>query len=399
MHLAYLVNLHPMPSTTFVRREIAALEARGHRVDRYTVRRFHPLVDPQDVAEAARTRAILDAGGLTLLGAAFTAAVRRPRRFLAALRLALRVGRKSDRGTLYHLVYLAEACVLLRWLDRERPDHLHVHFGTNSATVAMLCRELGGPPYSVTVHGPEEFDRATVLGFEEKIARAKFFVAISEFGRSQLMRRCAWHEWPKLHVVRCGLDGGFLRQPHTPIPPDARLVCVGRLNEQKGQLLLVEAAARLRAEGRNFELLLVGDGELRPQIEEGIRRHGLEGTVLLTGAATNEQVRQHMLRSRALVLPSFAEGLPVVIMEALALGRPVLTTCIAGIPELVEPGVSGWLVTAGAIEPLVHAMREILDAPVPALEALGRAGAQRVHEQHDVALIAQRLEELFRAAA
>ncbi len=399
MRLAYLVNQHPMPSTTFVRREMAVLEAIGHMVDRFTVRRLKPLVDPLDLAEEKRTRAILDLGALRLLATMLGVAIRKPVKFIEALRLAIRVGRKSDRSMLHHLIYLTEACVLLNWLAESKPDHLRVHFGTNSATVAMLCRVLGGPPYSVTVHGPEEFDRATVLALDEKIARSEFMVAISDFGRSQLMRWCNSRHWSKIHVVRCGLDSGFLRQPFMPIGSAARLVCVGRLSEQKGQLLLVEAAAQLRSEGREFELLLVGDGEMRPQIEQAVARHGLNGVVTLTGAATGEQVRQHMLASRALVLPSFAEGLPVVIMEALALGRPVVTTYVGGIPELVQDRVSGWLVTPGAVEPLIAAMREVLDAPPQKLEAMGQAGAKRVHEQHDIELIAQQLSGLIRAYA
>lgn len=399
MRIAYLVNQHPMPSTTFVRREMAVLESIGHEIDRYTVRRLKPLIDPLDLAEAERTQAILDLGLPRLFAHMLGVAIRRPFKFTEALRLAIRVGLKSDRNTLYHLVYLAEACVLLNWLAASKPDHLHVHFGTNSAAVAMLCRVLGGPSYSITVHGPEEFDRATVLALDEKIARSAFMVAISDFGRSQLMRWCDARHWPKIHVVRCGLDSAFLRQPFMPISSAARLVCVGRLSEQKGQLLLVEAAARLRDEGREFELLLVGDGNMRPQIEQAVARHHLNGVVKLTGAATGEQVRQHMLASRALVLPSLAEGLPVVIMEALALGRPVVTTYVAGIPELVKDRVCGWLVTPGAVEPLVTAMREVLDAPPQKLEAMGQAGTKRVHEQHNIELIAAQLSGLMSAAA
>ncbi|MHB1140946.1 MAG: glycosyltransferase family 4 protein [Sulfuricaulis sp.] len=399
MRLAYLVNQHPMPSTTFVRREMAVLEAIGHKVDRYTVRRLKRLIDPLDLAEEKRTRAILDVGMPRLFAAMLGVVIRRPVKFIEALRLAIHTGRKSDRSTLHHLIYLAEACVLLNWLAESRPDHLHVHFGTNSAMVAMLCRVLGGPPYSVTVHGPEEFDRATVLALDEKISRSAFMIAISDFGRSQLMRWCDSRHWAKIHVVRCGLDSGFLRQPFKPISSTMQLVCVGRLSEQKGQLLLVEAAARLRDEGRKFELLLVGDGEMRPQIEQAVTRQDLNGLVTLTGAATGEQVRQHMLASRALVLPSLAEGLPVVIMEALALGRPVVTTYVGGIPELVKEGVSGWLVTPGAVEPLVTAMREVLDAPPQKLEAMGQAGARRVHEQHDIESIAAQLSGLMHNAA
>ena len=398
LRIAYLVNIHPMPSTTFVRREIAALEELGHEVDRYTVRRFGELVDPLDQAEEAQTRCILQQGGLGLLAGMLAVLFGRPRKFLAALELTLRIRKRSPRGLMVHLAYLAEACVLVRWLAARPVNHLHVHFGTNSAAVAMICRVLGGPPYSVTVHGPEEFDGASVLVFDEKIAHSAFFVAISEFSRSQLMRWCDPQDWPKLNVVRCGIDDAFLAEPESDIPDVPRLVCIGRLSRQKGQVFLAQAAARLHAEGVVFQLVLVGEGETRAQIEAVIAEHGLEDVILLTGVATNEEVRAHLLDSRALILPSFAEGLPVVIMEALALGRPVLSTYVAGIPELVVDGESGWLVPAGAVTPLAAAMREVLETPAAELQRRGRRGAEMVREQHDIRRIAAQLVELIEAS-
>ncbi len=159
---------------------------------------------------------------------------------------------------------------------------------------------------------------------------------------------------------------------------------MGRLSEQKGQLLLVEAAARLRDQGINFELVIVGDGPMRNAIEQLIERSGLQEHVRITGFLSNQGVRQELLAARAMVLPSFAEGLPVVIMEALALGRPVISTYIAGIPELIEPGANGWLVPAGSVEPLVDAMAMVLTADPAEIERIGRAGAARVAEQHNV---------------
>lgn len=384
-----------MPSTTFIRREIAAIERRGHRVDRYTVRRHTPLMDPLDHEEVSRTRCLLEAGTVRIFGATLIRALTAPRAFLRALKLALHCGRRSHLGAAYHLIYLAEACMLLHWLERDGAEHLHVHFGNNSAMVAMLCRELGGPPYSFTVHGPEEFDFAGTMSFEEKVARAKAAIAISGYGRSQLMRWAAWQDWPKIHIVRCGLDSSFLRQSNAPFPHAQRLVCVGRLCEQKGLLLLVEAAALLCAEGFRFDLTLIGEGPLRPQLEESVNRLGLSEVVKLPGAATEEQVRSSLLAARALVLPSFAEGLPVAIMESFALGRPVLTTQIAGIPELVEDGMNGWLITAGDVEAIAAGMRRVLTSSPADLERMGREGAQRVHERHDVDLIAVELEKIF----
>jgi glycosyltransferase involved in cell wall biosynthesis len=261
--------------------------------------------------------------------------------------------------------------------------------------VALLCRELGGPAYSFTVHGPEEFDKPQFLKLREKVRRSAFAVAISSFGRSQLWRWCRPEDWPKVQVVRCGVDAELLRAKPTEVPSTPRFVCVGRLVPQKGHLLLVEAAARLASEGADFEIVVAGDGPLRPAIEAAIERHGLRGRVKIAGWMSADQVRETIVSSRAMVQPSFAEGLPVVVMEALALGRPVITTAIAGIPELVEPGVTGWLIPAGAIEPLVDAMRAALAAPPERLARMGRAGAERVARHHDVGQEARKLAELF----
>jgi glycosyltransferase involved in cell wall biosynthesis len=259
----------------------------------------------------------------------------------------------------------------------------------------MLCHALGGPPYSFTVHGPEEFDKATAIALEEKIKRAAFVVAISSFGKSQLYRWCDRNQWSKIHEIHCGVDDLFLKQPHIPVPDQPRLVCIGRLCEQKGHLLLVEAAGRLGAEGLTFRLVLVGDGPLRTQIQAMIAQLGLQDHIEITGWASNSEVQQHILASRAMVLPSFAEGLPVVVMEALALSRPVISTYVAGIPELVEPDTCGWLVPPGSVEALTAAMRAALQLPVEKLEQMGRAGAERVAQRHDAALEASKLAVLF----
>ena len=200
-------------------------------------------------------------------------------------------------------------------------------------------------------------------------------------------------------MVRCGLDEVFLATAGVPAPCRPRLVTVGRLAEQKGQLLLVEAAARLRDRGPDFELVIVGDGPMRDELERAIDRFGLRDRVRITGFLDNHGVRRELEAARALVLPSFAEGLPVVIMEAMALGRPVIATSIAGIPELVEPGRSGWLVPAGAVEPLVEAMAEALAADPAELDRMGRAGAARAAEQHDAAAESAKLAALIAGPA
>jgi glycosyltransferase involved in cell wall biosynthesis len=397
MKLAYLVNQYPKTSHTFIRREIAAMENLGIEVERFSLRRtFESLEDQSDEAEKQRTRVVLDRGVAGIAESTVKIALSRPVRFLRALRLAIEVGKRSDRGVMHHLAYLGEACSLSLWVDRTGCKHVHAHFGTNSATVAMLCSELGGLPFSFTVHGPEEFDKPDLIGLSKKIEKSAFVAAVSSYGLSQLYRRSRRRDWSKLHVVRCGVDRDFLDAPRVPVPSTPRLVCVGRLCEQKGQLILVEAAARLARSGFRFELELIGDGELRPQIEAAIHDHGLSGMVHLVGWASSGEVREKLLSARALVLPSFAEGLPVVLMEAFALGRPVISTFVAGIPELVVPG-SGWLVPAGSVEALASAMHDALTATPETLTRMAGLGEKRVRELHEIGASAKMLSSLVQS--
>ncbi len=396
MRVGYLVNQYPKNSHSFVRREIQALERQGIEVERFSVRAAREqLRDDADLAEQSSTRVVLGAGPLRLLSSLLTQLASGPRRAISAARLAWRMGRRSERGLLIHAIYLAEASLLFRWLKRYGCAHLHAHFGTNPATVAMLCRELGGPPFSFTVHGPEEFDKPSLIGLGAKIERASFVAAICSYGKSQLYRLCDQSHWAKIHVVHCGVDAAFLKQPPTPIPAAPRLVCVGRLCEQKGQLLLIDAAARLAAEGIQPEIVLVGDGEMRAEIELKIRERGLDDTVRITGWADERQVRDELSCARALVLPSFAEGLPVVIMEALAMGRPVISTYVAGIPELVVDGECGWLVPAGDVDALTAAMKRALLADPKELQRMGVAGRARVLAHFDVDGSARELRVLM----
>lgn len=399
LRLAYLVNQYPQPSHSFIRREIAALEELGHEVMRLTLRATDaPLVDPADQAEKQRTRAVLAAGAVRIAWAVGITLLVRPRKFLRTLGCALRIGLRSDRGLRRHLIYFAEATLVLRWLAGARINYVHAHFGTNATTVAMFARLLGGPRYSFTVHGPEEFDKPEFLHLEEKIAHAERVVAISEFGRSQLLRQCRYADWHKIHVVRCGVDERFLTAEPTLPLDDKHLVCVARLHEQKGLPILIEAAGQLARENLQFTLELIGDGPLRPEIEMLLDRYALREVVTLAGWKSSAEVRAALEKSRALVLPSFAEGLPVVIMEALALHRPVISTYVAGIVELVEPGISGWLVPPGAARPLVEAMRRVLLASPDELAQLGAAGARRVAQRHVALQEAARLADLIAAA-
>jgi glycosyltransferase involved in cell wall biosynthesis len=397
MILAYFVNQYPQPSHSFIRREIRALEDLGHVVHRFTARRWPgELVDPIDRQERQATRALLECGPWALIWSLVRMKVTHPIRYWRAVRMALRLSRHGERGFFYHLIYLAEACRLAQWLKTLKVEHLHAHFGTNSTTVALLCGILGGPRWSFTAHGPEEYDKPYSIHLGDKIAHANFVVAISDFGRSQLYRWCPYEQWSKIHIVHCGLDAQFLNQPKVPISDAPRLVCVGRLAPQKGQQLLIAAAAQLAQEGIAFHITIVGDGIMRPHLERLIHQFHLDEKVVLAGWMSAQQVREQMTQSRALVMPSFAEGLPVVIMEALALGRPVIGTQVAGIPDLVLPGQTGWLVPPGDSQSLMEAMREVLSATSEELDRMGQIGAERVALRHNAATEASRLAELFR---
>jgi glycosyltransferase involved in cell wall biosynthesis len=397
MRIAYFINQYPKVSHSFIRREILALERQGFEVLRIALRGWDgELVDAEDVRERERTRYVLQGGLIGLLLATLRVLLANPLRFMAALGLALRMGRHADRPWPFHLVYLAEACRLLPWLRDFGAAHVHAHFGTNSAEVVMLAQALGGPPFSFTVHGPEEFDKPQFIHLDEKMRRAVFVVAISSYGRSQLFRWVDHAHWPKVKVVHCGLEAAFHAVAPVPLPAAPRLVCVGRLCEQKGQLLLMEAAQRLAAKGIAFEIVLAGDGEMRREVEALIALYGLHGRVRITGWISSDQVRAEILAARALVLPSFAEGLPVVIMEAMALRRPVLTTYVAGIPELVRPGENGWLFPAGAVDELAEAMADCLAQPDEVLQRMGEAAYRRVLERHDIDVEAAKLAGLFK---
>ena len=396
--VAYLINIYPSVSHSFIRREIMALEHCGVVVDRIALRGWdEEVVDPEDLAERQRTRFVLRHGIVPLLMAVLRTAVGRPWRFLSSIATAIRMAKRADRGIFYHLVYFAHACVLREWIFESGAKHLHAHFGTNTAEVAMIVRLLGGPPYSFTVHGSDEFDKGHCLGLDKKIASAKFVVAVNSFCRGQMFRWSAISDWGKIKIVHCGLDAAFLSAPAVETPDVRRFVCVGRLCSEKGQVVLLDAFSRVLERYPDCRLVLGGDGEMRKEVEDRIRTLGISDSVTVTGWLSAQQVREEVRAARVLILPSFQESLPIVIMEAMACRRPVIATYVGGVAELVEPGVTGWLVPAGSVEALEDAMLSSLDATTSELRRMGEAGAARVRDRHVAASEAGKLIKLFQA--
>jgi len=396
MRIAYFINQYPKVSHSFIRREILGLEAQGVDVLRYSVQRdVVDVVDAADLTELDKTTYISEQQKLHVIGIVFRLLIRYPFRWIQSFASAVRLGRHSHSGVLRHLIYFIEACVLLDSLNQHSIQHVHAHFGTNSTTVIMLAKLLGNLTYSFTVHGPEEFDKPEALSLGDKIHHASFVIAISSFCRSQLFRWCDHDCWKKIHIVHCALDADFLEASATSVPDNHRLVCVGRLCEQKGQLLLLEAIHRIKEKGVSVELVMAGDGPMRGEIEQLIGRYHLAEQVRITGWISSEQILQEIVASRALVLPSFAEGLPVVIMEACALRRPVITTYIAGIPELIRHQDSGFLIPAGSIDAISAMILALFELDVAKLNDIGNRAYMSVCEDHNIHTECAKLKRLF----
>lgn len=396
LRVAYLINTYPMVSLSFIRREIMALERCGVVVDRIALRGWDEgVVDPEDLVERRRTRFVLRDGVGPLLTAVLRAAVGRPRYFLSSLVTAISMAKHADRGVLYHLVYFAHACVVREWIVESGATHLHAHFGTNAAEVAMIVRLLGGPPYSFTVHGSEEFEKAHCLGLDKKIAHAKFIAAVSSFCRGQMFRWSAISEWGKIKIIHCGVDDAFLNQQNIEAPDVRRFVCIGRLSKEKGQIILLDAFSRVLKRYPDCHLVLGGDGEMRKEIDDRIRALAISASVTVTGSLSAQQVRGEVLAARTLILPSFQDSLPTVLMEAMACCRPVIATCVGAVAELVEPGLTGWLVPAGSVEALESAMLSSLSTTISQLRSMGEAGAELVRSRHIAANEACKLIKLF----
>lgn len=395
MKIAYILNTYPQPSHSFIRREIRALETAGHEVLRYAMRAPDAeLVDPQDRSERAKSEYVLAEGMVVLFKSVWQMLRKDAAAFWDALRTTWKIGRASEVGLARHLMYFVEACYVADRCVAENVSHAHAHFGTNAAAVAMLARLLGGPQYSFTVHGPEEFDSPRALSLGVKMQHAAFTVAISQFGRSQLCRWAASEDWDRIDVVHCGIEPD--RFAHvTPLPSGPRrLVAIGRFVEQKGQLALVQAMARV--ENKDVHLTLIGDGEMRGQIEALIAKHALQDRITLTGWLDEVGVRAELDAAHALIMPSFAEGLPMVVMEAMAAARPVIATYIAGTPELVQDGKTGWLVPAGDVPALAQTVDAFSKVPLAKLTKMGEIGRTRVFERHDVKNEAVKLANLMR---
>ena len=395
MTLAYLMNMYPMTSTTFVRQEIQAHEAAGVTgLTRFAIRPWSDaLVDPRDTAEQGITEYLLSAGAPALIGGFLIEIATNPLGSLRALGTTARLIAAARGKVVRNLAYLLEAVRFKQRAKALAHDHVHVHFSTNSAAVALLARRLGGPAYSFTVHGPDELIDPDANALALKAEHAQAVIAITDYCRNVIIGNCGDWVADKTHIVGCGIVPADFTPRVRPVT-NATLVCVGRLCAAKQQIVLPDLAARLAPDFPDLKIVLIGDGEDRAAIEARIRELGVEAHVELTGWGTREEVRAALEGARAMLLPSLAEGLPVVIMEALALGCPVISTRIAGIPELLDDEC-GWIVPPGDPAALEGAVRDCLTASSERLAEMGREGRDRVLARHDQAKNAERLREII----
>lgn len=402
MKLAYLMNTYPVTSATFIRREIHAIEATGVPVKRFAVRCWdEPLVDPLDQQESAQTEYLLSGNVAGLCLALVVQFLVAPIRLIRVVPVVAAMFRASGPGSgsalgniARHIGYVMQAAYLRRRAKALGITHIHAHYLNNPTTVAMLCHLLGGPEYSFTVHGPDELIDPRSQSIAVKIMHAASVVAITAYCRDQLRRYVVPACDDRIHIMPCGLNlADFPDAANGPSEGD-HLVCVGRLCEAKGQVHIPEAVAVLKDRFPHLRVLLIGDGETRPAIEAAIARLGLGEMITLAGWQSNAFVRDALRSSRALLLPSYAEGLPIVIMEAFALRRPVLTTRIAGIPELVDDQC-GWLFAPGDQAGLIAAIEGVMGTAPDALAMMGAEGRRRIEARHDLATIGPALVALY----
>jgi glycosyltransferase involved in cell wall biosynthesis len=389
--VAYLDVRYDEVGKTFVRSEVERVRELGIEVIPFSLR--FAGVDEQANPEA---EVLVDG---QLLRAAMTLArfaFRHPVRVGSGAALAIRSTAPGARGRVRALVHLAVAACLADRVRRDGIDHVHAH-ALWAAGVAMLTSQLAKVPYSFTTHGPPEFDGPGIAGIQHKVSRASFVASISFAVRAELFRHIEPSGWHKVAIVRCGVDPSFLSETSVPPPSAPRLVCVARLDDRKAQPLLLRAVQRV-ATTRAVELVLVGDGPSRARLEEMVGTEGLRDRVRFAGWQGPAGVRRELLAARALVLPSFAEGLPVAIMESLSCRRPVIAARVGAVEELVEPGLSGWLVTPTSEDAIVDAIHAVLDADPERLARMGEAGARRVRERHDGRSQAASLVAAFRRA-
>ena len=398
LRLAYVTGEYPRATDTFIQREVAALRRLGAHVETFSIRRTgeEDLVGPEQREEQGRTFHVLPAAQspLCLIRSHLTMLLRSPTAYLKSLGLAFRTARPGVSGLISQFFYFAEAAVLARRLCEREVSHIHNHFADSSCTVSMLASTMSEIPFSFSLHGSGVFFEAYTWRLDEKFRRATFVRCISYFCRSQAMFLSSPEIWERFRVVHCGVDVSSYKAPDVQ-PNRARIVFIGRLTAAKGLPVLLEAFAGVRRVAPAASLVLIGDGPLREDLVSRTGELGLADAVEFRGLQSQEQVRELLRQADILALPSFTEGLPVVLMEAMAAGIAVVASGIGGISELIEDGISGLLVRPGDPEQLAHCLVELL-SDVSRRTRIAEVARKVVERDFDVNIETAKLYRAFR---
>ncbi len=393
--IAYLTSQYPATSHTFILREVTAVRATGARVDTFAVRPpgTDELTDPGIAAEAATTFDILGQGLWTIAVAHLRMLGGRPGPYMRGLMMALRHRPPGLRALLLSLAHFAEAVVLADELQRRDVGHLHNHFANSAATVGYLAAGLIDLPWSFMIHGISETDYPAGVTLPDKVRAARFVACASWFGRAQAMRVVEPEHWSKIIVVRCGVPVAKLTAGKEE-RAGRRILCVGRLSPEKGQAGLLDVFAALHARLGDARLDLIGSGPDESALRAHAANLGLEDAVSFLGRRSEAETLAAIAEADILVVASFMEGLPIVLMEAMALGTAVIAPRLAGIPELVQDSQTGLLFTPSNWRELEDAIERLLtDGKLR--ERLAAQARQKIGREYDTAQSAKMLKDLF----
>jgi colanic acid/amylovoran biosynthesis glycosyltransferase len=385
--LTYLLSVYPAVSHTFFLNEICELRKLGFAIEVASINtpeRPSDGMTVREVEELKNTFYIKTMKHSHILRVLLKILFTQPLVVWRGLRSALDLDPYNLKASIYCLFYLLEALLVGDWMQRRGHNHLHVHFGGAVATVAVLVTAAWGIPYSIMIHGPDEFYDVNQTYLRKKVEQALFVFCISDYCRSQVMKICGPSHWDKLHVLRLGVDPDVF-VPDLSAKSDSviEIVCVGRLVPTKGQLILLRAVSELLAKGYPVRLRLIGEGADRPRLERFILDHALGDVVVLEGARNHESTRRLLGRADIFALASFAEGLPVALMEAMAMQIPCVSTYVGAIPELIRDGLDGLLVPASSHEALCNALERLIVDP-ELRQTLAHSGRLRVLELHNL---------------
>ncbi|MDY6896697.1 MAG: glycosyltransferase [Cyanobacteriota bacterium] len=398
MRIAYLTGEYPRATDTFIQREVANLRLMGADVDTFSIRRTSDehIVGEEQKIERDRTFYILPTNIINLFLAHLSLLFSSPKKYLATIKLAWSTSQPGLRGLFYQLFYFLEAAIVAYQVKQRRIEHLHNHIAEASGTVAMLAAKMGGFSYSFTLHGPYIFFKPYQWRLDEKIKQALFVCCISNYARSQGMIFAPTEKWNRMHIIHCGVDPSlFDMVSHQQ--PGKRLLYVGRIAAAKGLPILLESLVILKKQHPEILLTVVGDGSDRKDLEAMAVKLGLSQNVDFVGYKSQTEVRKYFHKTDIFVMSSFAEGIPVVLMEAMAAAVPVVATQIAGISELVEDGINGYLVPPGDSHLLTVRIEQLLkDCELRA--KFGTAGRTKVEKDFNIQHEAARLYRLMNSA-